>query len=172
MTESPERGAIVFPHADVVWEECSTQEILHLQCGRGTKHQNPVICPFNSVPKTTKLSLSSYNSNTLYPPSFGSQGDGCKWNFVSWSFKRAPGFLADSCLFMEDRIPTDFQRQTLFGCFFLALVLWAGEPYLGLRLQLFRWNLCSWDIPLKFHLLLVGVELAILTSAAFINLWL
>lgn len=41
-------------------------------------------------------------------------------------------FLADSSLSLEDRIPDDFHSEMLCGHLFPALVLWAGEPGVGL----------------------------------------
>ena len=48
---------------------------------------------------------------------------GCEWDFVHWPFKRAPGFLADSCLWLADRIPADFHNQMLCGHLFWALLV-------------------------------------------------
>lgn len=42
------------------------------------------------------------------------------------------GFLTDFCLFLADIIPTDFYSQMLCGLL-LVLVLWAGQPGVGLR---------------------------------------
>ena len=41
--------------------------------------------------------------------------------------------LQQTQLNLADRIPADFQSQILWGHLFLALVLWSGEPGLGLR---------------------------------------
>ena len=53
---------------------------------------------------------------------------GYEWDFVHWPFKRAPVSLADSCLSLVNRIPTNFYSQMLCGCLFPALALWDGEP--------------------------------------------
>lgn len=44
--------------------------------------------------------------------------------------------LMDSCFSLEYRIPADFHSQLLFGHRFLALVVWAVEHSMGLRLLL------------------------------------
>ena len=66
-----------------------------------------------------------------------------KQDFVCWPFKRAPGSLADSCLSLVERIPTDFYSQILFGHFFSALVLKAGESSVRLKTLLLRGDFCS-----------------------------
>lgn len=50
-------------------------------------------------------------------------------DFVCLPFKRAPVSVADSHLFLADRIPVDFHRQMSCGHLFLAVVL--GRPAWG-----------------------------------------
>lgn len=54
-------------------------------------------------------------------------------DFFLWLFNRVPGFLANCCLSLVVRIATDFHSHILFGLVFLAQVLWAGDPTMGLR---------------------------------------
>ena len=54
----------------------------------------------------------------------------CKWNFVLWPFKTVPVPLAISPRWTETAA---FHSWILCGCLFLALILWAGEPGLGIR---------------------------------------
>ena len=49
-----------------------------------------------------------------------------------WTFKRAPGFLADSPVLLADRISTDFHSLMLCGLLILPLLLWAGALRVGL----------------------------------------
>lgn len=42
----------------------------------------------------------------------------CRRDFMGCPFKRAPVFLADCCLSLEDRIPTDFHSQMFCGSLF------------------------------------------------------
>lgn len=45
--------------------------------------------------------------------------------------KMVSGSLADSLLSQVDWIPADLYHQMLCGLFFLALVLWVGDPNMG-----------------------------------------
>ena len=59
---------------------------------------------------------------------------GCEQDFVCWPFKRVPVPLSDSCLSIVDRILRNFHIQILCGCLFLAVVSWAGQLSMELRL--------------------------------------
>ena len=54
-----------------------------------------------------------------------------------------PGFLADFLLTQMEGISADFHDQMLHGLLFLTLVIWAGEPCLGLRSLALQGDLCS-----------------------------
>ena len=70
-----------------------------LWCGRGTQQKDPGGCTFSSFPGATQLSLSSpVHSNMWYMY----RSSGCKWDFVCWPFKKASGFLEDSCVSLAD----------------------------------------------------------------------
>lgn len=83
----------------------------------------------------------------------------CLWHILSCSpfagatesmhkpFKKTPGFPAAFHLTQTDRIPTDFHSQLLWGLFFLALVLQAGEPHTELG-PLLSWGTSVTEISL------------------------
>lgn len=71
---------------------------------------------------------------------------------VCWPFRRAPGILADSLLFLMDWVPADFHCQMLCRLHFLALGLWLGVPLWGWDPTLSRSDFCSWDISLAYQL--------------------
>ena len=111
--------------------ECSAQERWHLWYGTIAQHRDSGSCSFNSLPRATNPYLQY--SSLLSLPSTGAQISGCKQNFVHWPFKRLPVSLTDSCLSLVDRNPAAFHSQMLYGHLFPALVLWVGEPSLGVR---------------------------------------
>lgn len=73
------------------------------------------------------------------------QGEWLKMRFlcVCCSFKRVPGFLADSYLSLAYSIPTDFHSQMSCGLLSLALVLLAREPVWGLDPKTLKGDLYS-----------------------------
>ena len=107
--------------------------------GEGLSTGNLAAVP-SALPQNHKPQLSSHDSTPFYLASFGTQGEGCKWDFVCWSFKRAPVSLADSCLLLVGKIPSDSHSQMLCGHLFLAMVLWAGELDMGLRAHTPQWE--------------------------------
>lgn len=85
-----------------------------------------------AIPGATNPSLHT----TLVPsalPQPEARVSGCKIYFVCCPFKKVPGTLADSPLFLVDRVPPDFLSLMLCGCLFPAPVLWAGVACMGLR---------------------------------------
>lgn len=66
-------------------------------------------------------------------PTLDPRVSGCKGHFVCWHFKRVPVSLADFHVSLADRIPSDFHSQMICECLFQSLVLWAGDPGMGLR---------------------------------------
>ena len=121
--------AIASPRLMPYAGECSTQERWCVQFGKGTQHRDSGGCPFSSLPRATKPSLSSHNVVPLLAvlPLLKSPG----WVavnviFVCWSFKRVPDFLADAHLSLVDRIPAGFHSQMLCGLLFLTGALDLG----------------------------------------------
>lgn len=62
----------------------------------------------------------------------------------------APGILADSFLFLADRVPGDFRFQMLYRLLFLALVLCFGGPGVGLRTHAPQWGILQLRYPSGF----------------------
>ena len=66
---------------------------------------------------------------------------GCEQGFLCWPFKRVPGFLVDSHLFLVDRLSTDSHSQMLCGVLFPNLMIQSGEPGMGLRFNAPHWRI-------------------------------
>ena len=92
---------------------------------------------------------------------------------MRWLFKKVPGFLADSHLSLVDRIPTDFHSQMLCG-HFLAVVLWAGEPTVGLRFHVPQGGLWQLRYLSRFSTTHKGVGAALFAPLSFlpVSMWL
>ena len=113
--------------------ECSTKERWCLQCGRVTQRGDSGCHLFSSIPRATNPSLSLCDSSPLCTPHLEPSVSVYECDFVHGPFNRVPVSLADASLSQADRIPADFHRQMSYASLFQALVLWAGEPSLGLR---------------------------------------
>ena len=61
VTGSLEGELLLFPRLLPYVGECSTQERWCVQFGKGTQHRDSGGCPFSSLPRATKPSLSSHN---------------------------------------------------------------------------------------------------------------
>lgn len=134
---------IAFPHiADVIWKG-----VLHPpKNGVGSKWEelSAKSWPYSFLSRATSPSLSSQVSSPLCPPSNRVQGEWLRMGFS------ALALYEDACLssrllsLLVDRIPTNFHSHMLYGHLFPTLVLWAGEPSMGLRPH---GNLCLCNIP-------------------------
>lgn len=133
--------------------------------GRGTQYKDPHGCPFNSLPRGTKPSLSLHNSSPLQSilPLPEPRLSGCEWDFVHCSFKSAPVSLTDSRVYLETESSLVFTASCYVNSFSWLLCSWLGSPAWGWDSMFHRGDLYSWNIPLDSQLLHVGVVPALFT---------
>ena len=87
------------------------------------------------------------------PPDPEPTVSGCEWDCVCWPCERMPVSLADSYLFLADRIPADFHSRCDVGSFFgvwcsgLGRLVWGWDP------SPHKEDLCGGDISLDSQLL-------------------
>ena len=139
-----ERNALPEKDASAVW--------------RMTQHRDSGSCSFSSFPTPTSPRLPLSSSNPLWPPYARTQGKWLQMNFVCWPFKKLSVSLAVS--------PTQTEALLLFraGCymgFFLALLLYAGEPSLGFKPHTSQGVPVHWNVPVVPQLQTVGAQPAL-----------
>ena len=141
-TGSPKGGAIAFPKLMPYGRKYSTQEV-----GKWLSTSIVVVVP-SAILLELQIPVSPLNTlvcSALPVPE--PRVSGCERDFVHWPFKSVPVSLTDLNVFLVNRIPAVFHSQILCGHLFLGLMLWAGDPSLGLRPHTSqRGTPCSWDI--------------------------
>lgn len=137
-------GLLLFPRLMPHAGQCSMQERWCLPYGTMTQCRDPGACPFSSLPRVTNTSSSSCGSSldcSAFPLPEPKVCDSER-NFVLYPVKSAPLSLAECWLTLVDRNSTTLIIQMLYGCHFLAQLLWAGKPSLECRPCA-----CQWELP-------------------------